>query len=315
MSKTNCEEIEEVSNNILTDRKFGEMIEKYEDNPLVGLFRGNDRRPGYYEISLIGMWVKTLQGVHGLAKVRKELTKHEKDYQHARLQLELAATIHRNDTCNVIKLEPPVRSRHADILANINGVDVHIEVKYRNEFERFWRYQDITLIIPEIARALKLGKISANISIHHVIPSKDDIYGALVKVGHKLKNDVLPFSIEEKEFTIDVKESREPSGFDFVKYGYENGEFILSGYTVNITYELCEIIKGKSDQLPKDSPGLFVIKVPTHTHNKIEYDYIKEKIQKIFENHRDRCSNILGLALMVMFQMKVGHFICEANLM
>lgn len=319
MNKSNCEEIEEVRNNILTDRKFEEMIGKhknnplgdvdetnqtdqskigkYEDNPLVGLFRGNNRCPEYHEISLIGMWVKTLQGVHGLAKVRKELTKHEKDYQHARLQLELAATIHRNGDSNVIKLEPPVRSRHADILANINGVEVHIEVKCRNEFERFWRYQDITLIIAEMARTLELEKISANISIHHVIPSRDDIYGTLVKVGHKLKNDVLSFSIEGKEFTIDVKESREPSGFDFVKYGYENGEFILSGYIVNITHELCEIVKAESDQLPKDSPGLFVIKVPTYIHNKIEYDYIEEKIQEIFENHRDRCSNILGLAL------------------
>lgn len=319
MSETNCEEIEEVRNNILTDRKFGEMIGKhknnplcdvdemnqtdqskigkYEDNPLVGLFRGNNRCPGYREISLIGMWVKTLQDIHGLVKVRKEITKHEKDYQHARLQLELAATIHRNDTCNVIELEPPVRSGHADILANINGVDVYIEVKCRNEFERFWRYQDIDLIIPEMARSLNLKKISSDISIHHIIPSEGDIHDALVKVGRKLKNGILSFSIEEKEFTIDVKEGWESSAFDFMKYEYENGEFILSGYTVNITHELCNIIKDKSDQLPKDSPGLFVIKVPTYTHNKIEYDYIEKKIQEIFENHRDRCSNILGLAL------------------
>ena len=319
MNKSNCEQIEEVRNNILTDRKFGEMIGKhknnplgdvdeanqtdqpkigkYEDNPLVWLFRGNNRCPGYHEISLIGMWVKTLQDVNGLVKVRKEMTKHEKDYQHARLQLELAATIHRNDTCNVIELEPHVRSGHADILANINGADVYIEVKHRSEFERFWRYQDITLIISEMARILKLEKISVDISIRHVIPSKDYIYGALVKVGRKLKNGILPFSIEEKEFTIDVKEGWESSAFDFMKYEYENGEFVLSGYTVNITHELCNIIKDKSDQLPKDSPGLFVIKVPTYTHNKIEYDYIKKKIHEIFENHRDRCNNILGLAL------------------
>ena len=290
-------DLRNVRNNILTDRKFEKMIGKYEDNPLVGLFRCNNKCPGYHEISLIGMWVKTLQGVHGLFKVRKEMTKHEKDYQHAILQLELAATIHRNDTCNVIELEPPVRSKRADILANINGVDVYIEVKCRNEFERLWIYQDITLIISEMARILKLEKISVNISIRHVIPSKDDIYGALVKVGHQLKNNVLSFSIGEKEFTIDVKESREPSGFDSMKYGYENGEFILSGHTVNTTNKTCKIVKDKSDQLPEDSPGLFVIKVPTYTHNRIEYDYIKEKIQKVFKNHRDRCNNILGLAL------------------
>ena len=75
--KTNCEEIEDVQNNILTEQKFGEMINNYENNPILELFRDVNRYPGYWELSLIGKWTKTLHGIQGLNRVEKNIVEQQ----------------------------------------------------------------------------------------------------------------------------------------------------------------------------------------------------------------------------------------------
>lgn len=106
--KTNCKEIENLRNNILTDKKFEKMITKYEDNPILELFRDENRYPGYRELSLIGKWLKTLHGIQGLNRVEKDLVEAEEKYGHARLQLKIAASIERNVNSKVVSLEPDV---------------------------------------------------------------------------------------------------------------------------------------------------------------------------------------------------------------
>ncbi|NIA10216.1 MAG: hypothetical protein GWP10_10960 [Nitrospiraceae bacterium] len=208
MNKSNCEEIEEVRNNILTGEKFDEMIKKYEDNPLLDFFRNNNRRFGYCEISLIGMWMKTLQDVPELVNVGKELTKRKKDYQHARLQLKIAATIHRNDNSNVIKLEPVIelndlkdqeRRRKPDLLADIKGEKVYIEIVTKNETERYVKYYNIDLLVKEIAKSIDRSKnVYTYTQDPQTIPSVQEINNVLRDVASRFQKGIFSFCIPKE---------------------------------------------------------------------------------------------------------------------
>jgi len=222
MSKTNCEEIEEVSNNILTGEKFDEMIENHKDNPLLGFFMDKNRRSGYYEISLIGMWIKTLvewietlQDSKNKKKMEDELhnimmnlANADEKYQHARLQLKIAATIHRSDNSDMVLLEPdikpehlkdPKRPRKPDLLADIKGEKVYIEIVTKNEIERYAKYYNIDLLVNEMAKSIDRNKnVYVNIDDPQTIPSVQEIDDVLRDVASRFQKGIFSFCIPKE---------------------------------------------------------------------------------------------------------------------
>lgn len=223
MNKTNCEEIEEVRNNILTGEKFDEMIKKYEDNPLLDFFRTKDRRPGYCEISLISMWIKTLvewietiQDSKNKKKMEDELhsimmnlVNADEKYQHARLQLKIAATIHRSDNSDMVLLEPydiktehlkdPKRRRKPDLLVDIKGEQVYIEIVTKNEAERYEKYYNIDLLVNEMAKSIDRNKnVYVNIDDPQTIPSVQEINNVLRDVASRFQKGIFSFCIPKE---------------------------------------------------------------------------------------------------------------------
>jgi len=222
MNKSNCEEIEEVRNNILTGEKFDEMIKKYEDNPLLDFFRTKYRHPGYCEISLIGMWIKTLvewietlQDSKNKKKMEDELhsimmnlANADEKYQHARLQLKIAATIHRSDNSDMVLLEPdikpehlkdPKRPRKPDLLADIKGEKVYIEIVTKNEIERYAKYYNIDLLVNEMAKSIDRNKnVYVNIDDPQTIPSVQEIKRVLRDVASRFQKGSFSFCIPKE---------------------------------------------------------------------------------------------------------------------
>ena len=392
MNKSNCKEIEEVSNNILTGEKFDEMTEKYKDNPIIRFFMDKNRRSGYCEISLISMWMKTLQDVPELVKVRKEITNHEKDYQHARLQLKIAATIHRNDNSNVIKLEPviepndlkdPKKPRKPDILADIKGKNVYIEIVTKNEAERYEKYYNIDLLVKEMAKCIDRNKkVYVSTDDPQTIPSVQEINNVLRDVASRFQKGIFSFCIPKEhlfrwdkipgndgkrflsylsnyrdiswaesaeirksdddkttyifkdensaEVTIDEMEEKatlkigddkkspdikiKKMGDELniyhknnfvieVKEGCESSSCSIRGAAQRVADVIRHIIRNKSAQLPKNSPGFIVTDLTGIRSNGPDSDYIKKEMQRCFENH-EYCSDILGMA----FISNYAHF-------
>jgi len=223
MNKSNCEEIEEVSNNILTGEKFDEIIENHKDNPLLGFFMDKNRRSGYYEISLIGMWVKTLvewietlQDSKNKKKMEDELhniimnlVNADEKYQHARLQLKIAATIHRNDNSDMVLLEPddikpehlkdPKRRRKPDLLVDIKGAQVYIEIVTKNEAERYEKYCNIDLIVKEMAKCIDRNKkVCVSTDDPQTIPSVQEIKRVLRDVASRFQKGSFSFCIPKE---------------------------------------------------------------------------------------------------------------------
>ena len=383
MNKTNCEEIEEVSNIILTGEKFDEMAEKYKGNPIIRFFMDKNRCPGYCEISLISMWMKTLQDVPELVKVRKEITNHEKDYQHARLQLKIAATIHRNDNSNVIELEPviepndlkdPERHRKPDILADIKGEKVYIEIVTKNEIERYEEYYNIGPLVKEMAKCIDHNKkVYVSTDDPQTIPSVQEINSVLRDVASRFQKGIFSFCIPkehlfswdkipgndserflsylsnyrdiswvegaeirksnddkvisifkdensaeimvdgaEEKATLKIGDSKPldlkvKKGDDelniyhknnfviTVREGCESSSCSIRGATQRVVDVIRHIIKNKSAQLPKNSPGFIVADLTGIRSNGPDGDYIKKEMQRCFENH-EYCSDILGMA-------------------
>lgn len=134
--ETNCKELEYIRDNLLTEQKFEEMNTRYKSNPLLRFFRDINRCPGYRELSLIGKWLKALQGIPGLDKVEKDLVKAEEKYWHARLQLNIAASIERNANSKVVALEPEVHLFNWD---NVPGNDTGKLINFlKKEFSIDW---------------------------------------------------------------------------------------------------------------------------------------------------------------------------------
>jgi len=221
MNKSNCEEIEEVSNNILTGEKFDEMIEKYENKPLLEFFRYNNRRPGYCEISLIGMWIKTLvewietlqdsdkkKMKDELHNIKMNLINVDEKYQHARLQLKIAATIHRNNNSDMVLLEPdikpehlkdPKRPRKPDLLADIKGEKVYIEIVTKNEIERYKEYYNIGPLVKEMAKCIDRNKkVYVNTDDPKTIPSVQEINSVLRDVASRFQKGIFSFCIPKE---------------------------------------------------------------------------------------------------------------------
>lgn len=408
MSKTNGEEIEEVSNNILTGEKFDEMIENHKDNPLLGFFMDKNRRPGYCEISLIGMWIKTLvewietlQDSKNKKKMEDELhniimnlTNADEKYQHARLQLKIAATIRRNNNSDIILLEPPIKLEHRkdpkrrrkpDILADIKGEKVYIEIVTKNEIERYAKYYDIDRLVNKIAKSIDRNKnVYVNTHEPQTIPSIQEIDGVLRDVASRFQKGSFSFCIPKEHlfrwdnipgndrerflsylsnyrdirwvegaeirksgddktiyifkdensaeimvdgvgekatlkidgkkssdlkikkvgdelniyhknnFVIEVKEGWGPSSCSIGGIRYENGDSQPFGCYQRSVDVIRHIIKNKSAQLPKNSPGFIVTDLTGIKSNGPDGDYIKKEIQRCFENH-EYCSDILGM--------------------
>jgi hypothetical protein len=366
--KTNCEEIEDVQNNILTEQKFGEMINNYENNPILELFRDVNRYPGYWELSLIGKWTKTLHGIQGLNRVEKNLVEAEEEYLHARLQLKIAANIERNDNSKVVSLEPDIylfswcnvpgndserllrylrddcnigwaesveisddgktirifkdeksaeitldgkmkkatlkindggtldlkvkkkngklnlyHNKKPDIRANIKGNEFYIEITTKKELEAFWKYQNIDLVIQEMAKRCNLN-VYVNINKLQTFPGEKEIERALEEVGLKLAKGDLPFSVRENNFTIEVKEGNSPNAFSFAEFKCENGVFIPSGYPRRFAEVMGDIIKHKSAKIPTHLPGFIVIESDMGSYlNSVGGSYIKVEIKNRFK--------------------------------
>jgi hypothetical protein len=221
MNKSNCEQIEEVRTDILTDRKFEVMIERYEDTPLLEFFRYKNRRPGYCEIALIGMWIKTLvewietlqdsdkkKMKDELHNIKMNLVNADEKYQHARLQLKIAATICRNDTSDMVLLEPnikpehrkdPKRPRKPDILADIKGEKVYIEIVTKNEIERYKEYYNIGPLVKEMAKCIDHNKkVYVSTDEPQTIPSVQEINSVLRDVASRFQKGIFSFCIPKE---------------------------------------------------------------------------------------------------------------------
>ena len=355
--KTNCKEIEDIRNNILTDQNFD-----------LEFFRVENRRPGYWELSLIGKWLKTLQGIFGLDRVKKDLVVAEEKYWHARLQLKIAANIERNDNSEVVSLEPDIylfswcnvpgndserllrylrddcnigwaesveisddgktirifkdeksaeitldgkmkkatlkindggtldlkvkkkngklnlyHNKKPDIRANIKGNEFYIEITTKKELEAFWKYQNIDLVIQEMAKRCNLN-VYVNINKLQTFPGEKEIERALEEVGLKLAKGDLPFSVRENNFTIEVKEGNSPNAFSLAEFKYENGEFLPFGYPRRFAGVMGNIIENKSAKIPTHLPGFIVIESDMGSYlNSVGGSYIKVEIQNRFK--------------------------------
>lgn len=321
--KINCKEIEDVQNNILTEQNFDEMNTKYKNNPILELFRVENRCPGFWELSLIGKWLKTLQGIPGLDRVEKYLVEAKEKYWHARLQLKIAASIERNDNSEVVSLEPKIKSKYLkdykrhkkpDILANIKGNEFYIEVATsRKGTERIQKYQEINLIISEMAKSLNLD-VTANIYNPRYIPGKQEREDMLKYVGSKFMKGILPFtnSKERKNVTINVKKGNSPNACSLAELKYENGKLKPYGVPRNFSSNIDETLRKKSAQIPTNLPGLIVIE-GIGGLDSIEGSYIKDGIQKQLKKS-NYCSNIIGLAFISNHMcVDTGEYIEEAN--
>jgi len=223
MNKTNYEEIKEVIDSIPTGEKLREMIEKYEDKPLLVFFRSNNRRLGYCEISLIDMWIKTLvEWIETLQDSKKKkkmedelhniimnLVNADEKYQHARLQLKIAATIYRNDTSDMVLLEPdgikpehlkdPKRRRKPDLLVDIKGEQVYIEIVTKNEAERYEKYYNISQLVKEKAKRIDRNKkVYVEACDPQTIPSVQEIDCVIRDVVSRFRKGIFSFCIPKE---------------------------------------------------------------------------------------------------------------------
>ena len=322
--ETKCKELEYIRNNVLTKQKFDDMVKKYEKNPFLDFFRDRNRYPGYRELSLIGKWLKALQGISGSDKVEKDLVESEEKYWHARLQLKIAASIKQSDDGNIICLEPdiipkylqdPKRTRKPDIevtYTKIPGEKLYIEVVTFNKgIERIQKYQAIPQVIQEMVKCLKLNtKIGTNLYNLRTIPSEEDIEDALKKAGYNLKEGIISFTINLENFTIAVKEGKSPNVTNFAESKCEGKKMQPRGLPIIFARGIRDIIKKKSAQLPRDLFGVIVIDAANLA---IGEDYIRDEIRNWFKNHT-YCSKILGLGFISKgYGVEAGGYIEEAN--
>jgi len=222
--KTNCEEIEDVQNNILTEQKFGEMINNYENNPILELFRDVNRYPGYWELSLIGKWTKTLHGIRGLNRVEKNLVEAEEKYLHARLQLKIAASIERNDNSKVVSLEPDVclfswdnvpgndSKRFLKFLVDDRGIGwtENAEIHKSDDDQTIRIFKDKNSA--EITLDGKMKKATLKINDGRALDLKVKKENGKLNLYHNKKPDILA-NIKGNEFYIEITTKKELDAF------------------------------------------------------------------------------------------------------
>ncbi|HIH96013.1 MAG TPA: hypothetical protein HA348_00735 [Thermoplasmata archaeon] len=178
------------------------------------------------------------------------------------------------------------RNRKPDILANIKGNGFYIEITTKKELDAFWKYQNIDLVIQEMAKLRKLN-VYVNINKLQTFPEEREIKRALEKVGLELIKGDLPIHVRENNSTIEVKEGNCPNAVTFVECKYENGGFIPSGYPRRFAEVMGNIIEHKSAQLPTNSPGFIVIESGMGFYlNAVGGSYIKVEIQNRFKRLR-----------------------------